>query len=295
MMPRKKSNAETPGNRGEVQIIKHLNGKVAIVTGSASGIGRGCALALGRAGVSVAVTDINLEGAKTVAAEIRDAGGNAIGERCDVGVDGEFEALRDLVLKRFGRIDIVMNNAGTILSGNPEDVPLSEWQRVFNVNLLSIVRSNAVFLPIFLANGQGHFVNTASFAGLYTYSFDRLPYAASKAAVIQMSEGLALYLRPKGIGVTVLCPGPVMTNIMSSARVFTEGVELRGPGSEFGLMNVDQVGELVVEAIRNNVFFLPTHPQVRERLIRRAQDVDANLQEQIDHPHILNLDQIKKS
>jgi hypothetical protein len=82
---------------------------------------------------------------------------------------------------------------------------------------------------------------------------------------------------------------------MSSARVFTEGVKLRGPGSEFSLMNVDQVGELVVEAIRNNVFFLPTHPHVRERLIRRAQDVDANLQEQIDHPHILNLDRIKKN
>jgi short-subunit dehydrogenase len=104
-----------------------------------------------------------------------------------------------------------------------------------------VVRSNAVFLPIFLQAGAGHIVNTASFAGLYTYAFDRLPYAASKAAIFQMSEGLALYLRPKNIGVTVLCPGPVRTNIMRTAKVYTKGIKIRGPGVEFGLMTPEQV------------------------------------------------------
>lgn len=272
-----------------------LTGKVAIVTGAASGIGKGAALALGRAGARVVTSDINEQGAEAVADEIVAAGGEAFGTRCDVGRDGEFEGLRDRTLARFGQIDVVMNNAGVILSGHPEDVPVSEWERVLDVNLMSVVRSNAVFLPILLEQGSGHIVNTSSFAGIMTYSFDRLPYAASKAAIFQMSEGLALYLRPKGIGVTVLCPGPVMTNIMQSTKVWTDGIQVRGPGAEFGLMTGDQVGELVVDAIRKNLFFLPTHPEVRERLIRRAKDFDANLDALIAQPMILPVPPLKKN
>jgi NAD(P)-dependent dehydrogenase (short-subunit alcohol dehydrogenase family) len=268
--------------------VENISGRVAIITGAASGIGEGSAEALAGAGAKIVVADLNFAGAEAVAARIAANGGEALAVRCDAGLDGEFENLRDKTLQRFGAVDIVMNNAGVILSGLPEDVPPAEWARVFNVNLMSVVRSNAVFLPIFLQAGSGHFVNTASFAGLYTYAFDRLPYAASKAAIFQMSEGLALYLRPKNIGVTVLCPGPVRTNIMRSAKVFTDGIKIRGPGAEFDLMTPAQVGAMVVEAIRRNTFFLPTHPQVRERLVRRAWDFDANLQEQIDHPQIVD-------
>lgn len=271
-----------------------IEGRTAIVTGAASGIGRGAALALARAGARVVVTDLDPDGAEAVAGAIRETGGEAVATGCDVGRDGQFEIVRDLALARFGRVDIVMNNAGVILSGLPEDIPFSEWERVLNVNLLSVVRSNAVFLPLLLAQGSGHLVNTASFAGLYSYAFDRLPYAASKAAIFQLSEGLALYLRPRGIGVTALCPGPVMTNIMRSTRVWTDGIELRGPGPEFGLMTPDQVGLLVVDAIRRNLFFLPTDPQVRERLVRRAQDMDANLDDQIAHPHRIDVGLLRK-
>lgn len=274
--------------------MTEIGGRTAIVTGAASGIGRGAARALARAGAHVVVSDIDLAGADAVAAAINEAGGIAFGARCDVARDGQFEALRDATLDRFGRVDIVMNNAGVILSGLPEDVPVSEWERVLNVNLISVARSNSVFLPLLLAQGHGHIVNTASFAGLYSYSFDRLPYAASKAAIFQISEGLAIYLRPKGIGVTVLCPGPVATNIMATSRSWTEGVAVRGPGPEFAVMDADQVGELVVDAIRRNVFFLPTHPQVRERLVKRASNFDANLQEQIDHPQILDFSAFRK-
>lgn len=270
--------------------MNDLKAKIAVVTGAASGIGRGAAQALARAGARVVVADINAEGSKSVADAIVAAGGKAIPAVCDVGRNGAFEALREQILGELGgEADIVMNNAGVILSGHPEDVPQSEWERVININLISVVRSNAVFLPPMLARGSGHIVNTASFAGIMTYSFDRLPYAASKAAIFQMTEGLALYLRPKGIGVTALCPGPVATNIMKSTKVWTQGIKLRGPGLEFTLMTPDQVGEQVVDAIRRNIFFLPTDPRVRERLVRRAQDMDANLQEQIDHPHIFEI------
>jgi NAD(P)-dependent dehydrogenase (short-subunit alcohol dehydrogenase family) len=164
---------------------------------------------------------------------------------------------------------------------------LSEWERVLSVNLLSVVRSNQVFLPLLLKQRSGHIVNTASFAGLFTYSYDRLPYAASKAAIVQITEGLALYLRPLGIGVTCLCPGPVRTNIMRSTKAWSAGLDIRGPGPEFELLEPSEVGDMVVDAIRRNVFLLPTHHAVIDKLVERATDWDGFLDRQIQNPHII--------
>ncbi|HLS97906.1 MAG: SDR family oxidoreductase [Porticoccaceae bacterium] len=265
--------------------MKDLEGRVAIITGAASGIGRGTAIAMGRAGIRVVVTDINEAGARAVADDI---GANAVAQVCDVGQLADFERARDTALATFGRVDIVMNNAGILTSGLPEDLPFDEWMRVLDSNLLSIVRSNQVFLPLFLEKGEGHIVNTASFAGLMTYSYDRLPYSAAKAGVVQLSEGLAIYLKPKGIGVTCLCPGPVRTNIMTTIKQrYSEGLDIRGPGPQFDLIEPEAAGEMVVNAIRNDIFMLPTHPQVRELLIERASDWDAFIQRQIDSPHII--------
>jgi NAD(P)-dependent dehydrogenase (short-subunit alcohol dehydrogenase family) len=264
-----------------------LTDKVAVVTGAGSGIGKGAALAFARAGLRVVVADIDLSAAEEVAAAARALGVAASGVGCDVASLESFVSLRDAVMDRFGRVDVVMNNAGVILSGLPEQIPLSEWERVLNVNLMSIVRSNHVFLPLLLQQGSGHIVNTSSFAGLYTYSFDRLPYAASKAAIVQLSEGLALYLRPQGIGVTCLCPGPVRTNIMKSNRAWSTGLDIRGPGPEFGMLEPDEVGEMVVDAVRRNLFFLPTDSAVTAKLIDRATDWEGFLQRQIQEPHII--------
>src|SRR3546814_4024921 len=98
---------------------------------------------------------------------------------------------------------------------------------------MSIVRSNHVFLPLFIAQGEGHIINTASVDGLFGFGYDRLPYAASKAAVVTLSEGLALYLRPKGIGVTCLCPGPVATEIGDAMNFFSENIDIHGAGEAF--------------------------------------------------------------
>lgn len=154
-------------------------------------------------------------------------------------------------------------------------------------NLLSVVRSNPAFLPHLIAQGSGHIVNTASFAGLMTYSFDRLAYSAAKAAVIQISEGLAIYLRPQGIGVTVLCPGPVRTNIMAGLRSFGPPTDTRGPGPAFDLMDAAEAGEKVVAAILSNRFMLPMHENVRDFLIDRASDWDGFIDRQIRDPHII--------
>jgi NAD(P)-dependent dehydrogenase (short-subunit alcohol dehydrogenase family) len=276
--------------------MKTIKDRVAVITGGGSGIGKGIALALSGAGAKIVVADINEASANEAAAEIAARGGKALAVKCDVVDPTAFETLRDKTLAEFGQVDIIVNNAGVILSGMPEDIPVAEFARIVDILLMSVVRSNAVFLPMFLAKGEGHIVNTSSFAGLYTYAYDRLAYSAAKAAVFNLTEGLALYLKPKGIGVTALCPGPVQTNIMHSNKIWTENQTImRGPGAEFRLMSADEVGALVLNAIREGIFFLPTDPLVIPKLVKRAEDADAFLQDQLDHPHIIDLAAIQKA
>lgn len=249
--------------------------KTAIVTGSASGIGRAAAFSFARRGANVVVSDINASGAEEVAADIRSEGAAAIAAPGDISAENAFELLADAAVSEFGQVDIIMNNAGVLTRGLPEHVPLDEWRRVLEINLFSVVRSNAVFIPRFLEQGSGHIVNTASFAGLFTYSFDRLPYAASKAAIVQMSEGLALYLRPKGIGVTLLCPGPTRTNISVNLRHFGPDTETRGPGKEFPAIEPEVLAEKLADAMEAGEFMVYGDDLVREKLIERATDWNA--------------------
>jgi len=258
-----------------------LEGKVAVITGAASGIGRAIAHSLARRGTQIVAVDINAGGVATVVAELRELGVNAAPRTTDIGDPIALDGIRDTALERFGKVDIVVNNVGVLTNGLPQDIPAIEWERILNINLMSVVRSNATFVPMLLDQGSGHIVNTASFAGLFTYSYDRMPYAASKAAIVQISEGLALYLRPKNIGVTLLCPGPVLTNITSNMPTFGGGAALRTPGEQFELLDAARVGELVADAILQDRFFVPTHPQVTDELRRRVENWDAYLDYQI--------------
>src|SRR6201999_3952710 len=258
-----------------------LDGKVAVITGAASGIGRAIAHSLGRRGTQIVAVDINADGVAAVVAELRELGVNVAARTTDIGDPIAFDGIRDTALERFGKVDIVVNNVGVLTNGLPQDIPVSEWERVLGINLMSVVRSNATFVPMLLDQGSGHIVNTASFAGLFTYSYDRMPYAASKAAIVQITEALALYLRPKNIGVTLLCPGPVLTNIAANVPTFGTGAPLRTPGDHFELLLPEAVGKLVAEAILSNRFFVPTHPEVVEELRRRVNDWDGYLDAQI--------------
>lgn len=262
-----------------------LRDKVAIITGGGSGIGRATALSLARRGASIVIADIHADRAEAAAAEIRSGGGQSVCHLCDVADDGAFEALKTVTLDRFGRVDVVMNNVGVLTRGLPEHLPLTEWQRIIDINLMSYVRSTITFLPLLLSQGSGHIVNTASFAGLFTYSYDRLPYAVSKAGVIQLSEGLRLYLTSRGIGVTVLCPGPVITNIIDSLPPpFGPEPEMRGPGEQFALLSADEVGEQVADAILADTFMVYTHPQVRDVLVDRASNWNAFIDDRTRAP-----------
>ncbi|KKC02962.1 SDR family oxidoreductase [Mycobacterium nebraskense] len=261
--------------------METLRDKVAVITGAASGIGRAIAGALTDRGAHIVAVDVDDDGVRALADDLSSRGGAVLPQRADVSESAAFEGIRDAALQRFGRIDIVVNNVGVLTNGLPEDIPVSEWQRILDINLMSVVRSNAAFLPLLLDQGSGHLVNTASFAGLFTYSYDRLPYAATKAAIVQISEGLAIYLRPKNIGVTLLCPGPVLTNIAAAVPKFGGGAPLRIPGEQFELLDPAAVGELVADAILRNRFFVPTHPQVVDELRCRVEDWDAYIDYQI--------------
>lgn len=256
--------------------------KAAIIFGGGRNIGRAVALEFARRGASVAIADIDFEGAKETAGEIEAAGGKGLGIRCDVT---NTESVRNAAAEAergLGEIDIVMNNAAPLHSGNPEDFPLAEWQRMMDCAFFGIVRSNEVFLPKMLGRGRGHIVNTASFAGLYPYAINRMPYAASKAAIISLSENLAIYLEPKGIRVSCLCPGPVMTTSMATMKTFSENVVMHGPGANLRVKSQAEVAALLADGMQNDLIFIPTHEEGRETLRELAQSPDAFIRGKIE-------------
>jgi NAD(P)-dependent dehydrogenase (short-subunit alcohol dehydrogenase family) len=261
-----------------------LDGAVAVLTGAGSGIGRAVAHAFARRGARVVVSDLSAERAAAVAAEIgdgEDAGGAAVGLRVDVTSESDLVALRDTAVERFGRVDVVVNNAGVLAMGAPETLPDEAWHRTIEVNLLSLARSNRVFLPLLLEQGRGHVVNTASAAGLLAYGFDRLPYVATKHAIVGVSESLAIYLGPAGVGVTCLCPSGVITNILEQITVYGDhGTTPRAP--DHAIVEASAVGELVAGAVEEGRFLVVTVPEVLYELQERAGDIEAYLQARID-------------
>jgi NAD(P)-dependent dehydrogenase (short-subunit alcohol dehydrogenase family) len=250
-----------------------IDGSVAVVSGAGSGIGRAAALSLAARGARVTVTDLIAGRAEAVAAEIIEAGGSAVALECNVADINALEQVRDRTLEEFGQIDIIMNNVGVIALGPPETLPIAEWERVIDVNLLSFVRSNLTFLPLLLAQGRGHIVNTASASGLLAYGYDRLPYVATKHAVVGLTESLAFYLRPRGIGVTCLCPSGVITNIVEQMTSFGEPITPRAPS--YPIVEADVVGELVAEAITDGRFLVLTATEVQDELEERTRDIEA--------------------
>ena len=194
-----------------------LAGRVTVVTGAGSGIGRAIALRLGRGGAIVHVADIDELRAATVRDEVEAAGGRAVAHVVDVTDAAAVEALAVAVFEADGGVDLLFNNAGVGHAGAVADTPLADWRRIIDVNLMGVVHGLHAFLPRMLARGRpAHIVNTASMAGLFP-SAGLVPYSTSKFAVVGLSEGLDLEVAPRGIRVTALCPGIINTDIVRAA------------------------------------------------------------------------------
>lgn len=248
--------------------------RAAIVFGGGRNIGRAVVLEFARRGAHVAVADLDFEGAQETAELVKAMGNKACALRCDVGSDASILETADAAEHQLGPMHIVMNNAGILSGGNPEDIPVAAWQQMMNINFFGMVRSVEVFLPRMLARGSGHIVNTASFAGLYPFASSRVHYAASKAAVISMSENLALYLMPKGIRVSCLCPGPVMTTSVNGMKHYSTDYIMRAPGSHLVLKSQEEAARILADGMRDGRIIIPTHDEVWETLKRRAASPD---------------------
>ncbi|TAL01544.1 MAG: SDR family NAD(P)-dependent oxidoreductase [Rhodospirillaceae bacterium] len=251
--------------------LAKLEGKVAVVTGGAGGMGRGIAEELLARGAKVVIGDIERD---TVAATASAIG--AVGVVTDVSKIESVRALADETLRRFGRVDIVCNNAGVGPFAKIEDMTLDDWKFMIDVNLWGVIHGINVFLPHLIGNKNGgHMVNTASQGGLV--AFPRVGgYCTTKFAVVGMSESLAAELaqdHPK-VGVSILCPGPVNTNINRSSRnrpatlaaIGARDVEMSDTTKDFkGAVNwlePRQVGEIVADSIEDGRLYAITHPEM---------------------------------
>jgi short-subunit dehydrogenase len=141
---------------------------------------------------------------------------------------------------------------------------------MFSVNFFGAVRANAHVLPKMLARGEGYIVNTASFAGLYPYATNRIPYAASKAALVSMSENMAISLLPRGIQVSCLCPGPTMTTSTQGMKPWSDNVIMRGPGKHLMVKSQEEVAKILADGMCAGRVIIPTHEEGWEIVKRRG-------------------------
>jgi len=197
------------------QVTYDFAGKVAIVTGAGGGIGRASALGFARAGASVAVADVNADGAEETVALAEAAGGRAIAVVTDVSSSDAVRAMVDRTIGEFGRIDYAHNNAGVAGEQNDVgDVPEAEWDRVLGVMLRGVFLCMKYEIPHMLAEG-GSVVNTASGAGLVAYP-GQSPYVSSKHGVIGLTKTAALEYGARGVRVNAVCPGTVLTPMVET-------------------------------------------------------------------------------
>jgi NAD(P)-dependent dehydrogenase (short-subunit alcohol dehydrogenase family) len=264
-----------------------IDGTTAVVTGGASGIGRATAVELARRGADVVVADVHEARLAETVAAIEAEGRQGLAVRCDVTSDADVDALAETAFDRFGAVDLVMNNAGIAVLGPAYRVEMSEWERILQVNVLGLVRGVRAFVPAMVERGRGYVVNTASIAGVWAYSWDAAPYITSKFAAYGLSEALARSLRPLGIGVSVLCPGLVHTNLGETARFSGVPEEHAGAWSYFppemteSAVDADTVGRLVCDAVAAERFAIFTNAADAERYVSWHHDIDRSLAEAI--------------
>jgi NAD(P)-dependent dehydrogenase (short-subunit alcohol dehydrogenase family) len=258
-----------------------LSGKVAAVTGAASGLGKAMALAFASEGMHVALADVDLEGLNSMRGEIQ--GVKSFAMRVDVSKAAEVQAFAERTAAELHGVHLVCNNAGVSLSGAVWEHSELDWEWILGVNLRGVVNGVRAFAPHLLRQDQGHIVNTASVAGLISPP-GMGAYCVTKHAVVTLSEALHHDLRERGskVGVSVLCPAYVSTRIAESERNRPKelGSSMQGPKHALlkkavasGKLSADDVARAVVAAVKAERFYILTHPAIKGAIRARMEDV----------------------
>lgn len=265
--------------------MKAFKGKVAVVTGAASGIGRATATRFAEEGMKVVMADIEEAALADAVTSLDNAGHEVIGVPTDVSSWDAIQALADRTMAEFGGVNVVHNNAGVVVAGPIAELTIKDWEWVLGVDLWSVIYGIKAFLPLIRQAGEGHIVNTASTAGLQA-SGAIGPYNVAKFGVVALTETLRLELdgdeRP--ISASVLCPGAINTQIVHSKRnrdaASAEGHQVSQQESAFeeraGALLVQQgkdpseVADMVMSGIIRNDFWILTHPDWKDVLAQRV-------------------------
>jgi NAD(P)-dependent dehydrogenase (short-subunit alcohol dehydrogenase family) len=268
--------------------VDELAGKVAVVTGAASGIGRAMAERFAAEGMRVVLADVERPVLQHTADELTVAGFDVLAVPTDVSLEADLEALAAATFDHYGDVHVVCNNAGVGSRGlTIADLPLRDFEWVIAVNLFGVIHGLRAFLPRLRANDEGHIVNTASSSGLVHLA--RMgPYNASKAAVVALSETLRFELEAEGshVGVSVLCPSWTRTNITTSDRNRPERFAYTIESDKLDeiaaykarrrtqlatvALDPAAVADQVCEAVKANRFYVLTHPDTRDAFAERA-------------------------
>lgn len=255
--------------------MQEFKDRVAVITGGASGIGLGMARAFARRGMKLVIADLDEVALKNVVAEFEGAGVAVVGQMTDVSQLDQVEALAETAIGAFGGVNILCNNAGVGIPTSARKMKLKDWKWIIDVDLWGPIYGINVFLPLIEQSGEGHINSTSSMAGLIAGQMMGA-YNVAKHGVVALMASTERELRAKQSPITtsVLCPGPINTNISSHSVQFRPG-QAAAPtdGKKFGKMgsniqamleqgmNPDEVGELVADAIRDNRFWILTHPR----------------------------------
>lgn len=252
--------------------MQEFTGKVAVVTGAASGIGEGLARTFAAEGMHVVVSDIEGGRAEDVSASLRETGVRSIAIQTDVTDRTAVEALAEKTYSEFGAAHLVCNNAGVCVGGAAHESTDADWSWLFRVNVDGVIHGCQAFIPRMIEQGGGgHIVNTASIGGFLPGGQILGVYTATKAAAVGISEAYADSIKPHGIGMSILCPAMVTTNLIEAERNRPAEFGQRagnlepilGGGFESG-MDPLTVGKWVVRAVKDEQLFIFTHPEMRE-------------------------------
>ncbi len=232
--------------------MKNLKDKVVLITGGASGIGRATAVEFAKLGAKLVLADINEKGMKETANETAIYGSEVLLVKTDISKQKDVENLVKKTLDRFGRVDVLVNNAGVGMSAEIRDMTIPEWEWILGINLWGTIYTLHYLLPHMVEQGSGHIVNVSSAVGLVNFVPMQPAYTTIKFALVGLSEVLRTETERFGIGVTAICPGSVDTNFFKTTKYkgFKRAVIDDLPKSMF--LSPEKIAKKIVSAVRKN-------------------------------------------